>query len=102
MVQLVMGAFLFLFSRDTQFAKILTQEPEQLSRSTDDVHQDIESQDGHHALTTPSPRPTVDSMQSTDTFFTAVSEDESTNCDQNENNSAADPSDLDYETRKAQ
>jgi hypothetical protein len=37
-------------------------------------------------------------MQSTDTFFTAVSEDESTNRDQNENDSAADPSDLDYET----
>lgn len=85
------------FSRDSQFTKILTEEPDQLSHSADDDNQISVSKD-HQALTNPSPRPTVDSMQSTDTFFTAKSENTNTQNDPPENDSTMEPSDLDYET----
>ncbi|KAI9289625.1 hypothetical protein BC943DRAFT_78081 [Umbelopsis sp. AD052] len=84
---------------DNQFAQILTSEPDQLSSfADDDLLETSVLADPRAAITNPSPRPTIDSMQSNDTFFSAVSKDESVEKVQDENEDAVESEDIDYET----
>ncbi|CAO3667957.1 unnamed protein product [Umbelopsis ramanniana] len=84
---------------DRQFAQILTSEPDQLSSSPEeDLHETSVLEDPRGAMTNPSPRPTIDSMQSNDTYFTAVSKDEGTQQVPDENEDVVEPDDIDYET----
>jgi hypothetical protein len=77
----------------------LTSEPDQLSSSAeDDLHETSVLEDPRAAITNPSPRPTIDSMQSNDTFFTAISKDDSGEQIQDEDEDAVESEDIDYET----